>query len=141
MKKLILTGALGATALLLSGCGDNQTDTVAEDTATVDTTTADTMGTTGMDTTASANWPAGTRIVEEGGTTYRVDPDGTRVAIQNNEWRIVTENGVRYRVGPGGNRVRIDDRGIDVDLGINDQGNLDLDVSTDGTDASGGRNN
>src|SRR5690606_2618364 len=129
------TGALSATALLLAGCGDNDADTVAEDTTTIDATTADTT-TMGSNTTASADWPAGTRIEEEGGTTYRVNPDGTRIAIENNEWRIVTEGGERYRVGPNGARVRIDPRGIDVDLGVNDQGNLDLDVSTDGTDAS-----
>src|SRR5690606_9528371 len=90
MKKLILTGALSATALLLSGCGDNDADTVAEDTTTIDPTTADTS-TMGSTTTGSADWPSGTRIEEEAGTTFRVDSSGTRTAIENNEWRIESE--------------------------------------------------
>ena len=105
--------------------------------------------------TGSADWPSGTRIVEDGGVTYRVDPAGTRVAIDDNSWRIVTDKDVRYRVDPAGTRVRIDDEGldlsaaasgpdipgVDVDVGTNDKGNLDVDVSTDGTDASNDREN
>jgi hypothetical protein len=147
MNKLILASALSAGVLLLSACGDNDADDAAADSAVVDdTATADTAAPAGGATTAaSADWPAGTRIVEEGGTTYRVDPGGTRVAIEDNSWRVVTEDGVRYRVSPQGTRIRIDDEGldvdgIDVDLGRNDQGNLDLDVSTNGTDASNDQN-
>ena len=151
MKNLTLTGALGAAVLLLSACGDNDADTAADDTAVVvdDATSAATA------TTASADWPSGTRIVEDGGVTYRVDPAGTRVAIDDNSWRIVTDKDVRYRVDPAGTRVRIDDEGldlsgaasgpdipgVDVDVGTNDKGNLDVDVSTDGTDASNDREN
>ena len=144
MKKLILSAALGSAALLVAACGDNDADT-AEDTAVVDET-ADTGGAT----TASADWPAGTRIVEEGGVTYRVDPGGTRVAIDDGSWRIVTEGDERYRVNERGTRIRIDDDGldldgvasgpdipgVDIDVGTNAAGNLDVDASTDGTDAS-----
>ena len=144
MKKLILTSALSAFALLVSACGDSADDTDAvDDAGAVDT--ADTAA-----TTASADWPAGTRIVEEGGVTYRVDPAGARVAIDDGSWSIVTEDDRRYRVDPGGTRVEIDDDGadlegaasgpdipgVDVDVGRNTQGNLDVDVSTDGSDAS-----
>ena len=141
MKKLILTGALGSVALLLSGCGDNDADTAAEDTAVVeaeDTTT-----------TAAADWPAGARIVQEGDVTYRIDPDDTRVAISDGSWRVVTVDGERYRVDGSGRGHRIDDDGLDLDLpavegldidfGTNQSGNLDLDVSTDGSDASNDR--
>src|SRR5688572_30333325 len=149
MKKMILTGALGAAVLLVSACGDNDTDTAAmeADTMATDDAMADTA------TTASASWPAGTRIVEEGGVTYRVDPAGARVAIEDGSWRIVTEDDVRYRVDRAGTRIRIDDEGldldgaasgpdipgVDVDVGTNRSGNLDVDVSTDGTDASNDR--
>jgi len=146
MKKLILTAALGPAALLLSACGDNDADTEEADTAVVETDTAGTADTTAA---ADPNWPAGTRIVEENEVTYRVGPDGTRVAIEDGSYRVVVENGVRYRVDAGGVRHRIDDdgldidlpavEGVDVDLGTNQRGNLDLDVSTDGTDASNDR--
>jgi hypothetical protein len=146
MKKLILIAALGPAALLLSGCGDTDTDTEEADTAVVETDTADTATTAAV---ADPNWPAGTRIVEEDGVTYRVNPDDTRVEIEDGSYRIVVEDGVRYRVDAGGVRHRIDDdgldidlpavEGVDVDLGTNKQGNLDLDVSTDGTDASSDR--
>ena len=151
MKKLILSGALGAAALLVSACGANDADTAADDTAAA----ADAATDTPAATTASSDWPSGTRIVEEGGVTYRVDPAGTRVAIDDNSWRIVTDNGTRYRVDPAGARIRIDDEGldlsgaasgpdipgVDVDVGTNNKGNLDVDVSTDGTDASNDREN
>lgn len=145
MKNLLLTGALGAAVLTLSACGDNEADVVAEDTAALDT--VDTMA---PSTTAATDWPAGTRIVEEGGVTYRVDPGGTRVAIEDGSWRIETDGDRRYRVDPAGTRIEIDEEGVDiegavsgpdipgvdVDVGRNTQGNLDVDVSTDGTDAS-----
>ena len=58
-------------------------------------------------------------------------------------------------VDPQGTRIRIDDEGldlegvasgpdipgVDVDVGTNTKGNLDVDVSTDGTDASNDRPN
>lgn len=146
MKNLMLTGALGTAVLMLSACGDNEADTVAEDTAALDTAPI-----TEPATTADTDWPAGTRIVEEGDVVYRVDPDGTRVAIDDGSWRIVTEGDRRYRVDSAGTRIEIDDEGadlegvasgpdipgVDVDVGRNTQGNLDVDVSTDGTDASG----
>ena len=139
--KLIVTGALGAAALALSACGSS-TDT--DETAVIETPEPTATVTT------AANWPTGTRIVQEGDVVYRVDPAGTRVAIDDGSWRIVTEGDNRYRVDPAGTRVRIDDEGldlegaasgpdipgVDVDIGRNTQGNLDVDVSTDGSDAS-----
>jgi hypothetical protein len=146
MKKLILTAAIAPVALLLSACGDSDGDTEADDTAVVETDTADAGAATAA---ADPNWPAGTRIVEEDGVTYRVNADDTRVAIEDGSYRIVVEDGVRYRVDASGTRHRIDDdgldidlpavEGVDVDLGTNQSGNLDLDVSTDGTDASNDR--
>jgi hypothetical protein len=140
MKTLIVTTAVAGTALMLSACGGDA-DTAADETAVVETET-----TTPAVTTASADWPAGTRIVEEDGVTYRVNTDDTRVAIEDGSNRVVVENGVRYRVDGGGVRHRIDDdgidldlpaiEGVDVDVGTNKKGNLDIDVSTDGTDAS-----
>jgi hypothetical protein len=143
MKKLILASALSATALLLSACGDGADDEAAVDDTTVVETDAGAAGATSAD----AAWPRGTRIVEEAGVTYRVNPDGTRVEIAGNEWRIVTEGETRYRVGTGGVRYEIDDDGADldgapdggdpdIDIGTNEDGNLDIDVSTDGTDAT-----
>lgn len=143
MKKLIMAAALGTTALLLSACGDSA-DTEAEP-AEVDNALDDADSAAA----AAADWPAGTRIVDEGGTTYRVNADGTRVAISDGSWRIVTEDGTRYRVGSSGVRYEINEDGedldgapdggpgdIDVDVGTNASGNLDIDVSDDGTDAT-----
>ena len=150
MKKLLVTSALASAVLMLSACGDNDADDVAvEDTAAADAAAADAAAADAA-TTASADWPAGTRIVEENGVTYRVDSGGTRTAIEDNSWRIETEGDTRYRVDPSGTRVEIDDEGmdlegaasgpdipgVDVDVGRNTQGNLDVDVSTDGSDAS-----
>ena len=144
MKKLIMGAALGASVILLAAC-DSGADT--DDTAVADTETAIASG-ADTRTTASADWPKDTRIVQEGDTYYRVDTNGTRTAIPAGTWRIETVDGVRYRIDNAGARVRIDDQGldvdlegpdvegVDVDLGTNRKGNLDLDVSTDGTDAS-----
>ena len=85
MKKLIMSGALGAAVLLVSACGDDA-DT-AEDTAVVEETeTADAA------TTASADWPAGTRIVEESGTFVRINPDNTRVVLGDDEANAAAVN-------------------------------------------------
>ena len=125
MKKLFLSSMLGASALALAACGDNDAasdEPVAVDTATADATVAGT-------TSAAADWPAGTRIVEEGGVTYRVDPGGTRVRID--------DEGIDLRGAASGPDIP----GVDVDVGTNNKGNLDVDVSTDGTDASNDREN
>ena len=144
MKKLIISGALGAAVLLVSACGD--ADTAAEDTAVVEDTTADAEV-----AAADPDWPSGTRIVQEGDVVYRVDPAGTRVVINDGSWRIETDGDERFRVNSAGRRVRIDDDGLDIDLpgvdgldvdvGTNQSGNLDVDVSTDGSDASSDREN
>jgi len=139
MKKFVFTAALGAAALGLAACGDSDTNTVdAANEATG--TEAPANGSA----TASAAFPTGARIVEENGVTYRVEADGTRVRLGANESRIVVENDVRYRVDPDGSRVRISDEGVaidvdlpDVDIGINEKGNPDVDVGD--RDPDGGR--
>ena len=147
MKKFALTATVAAAVLGLAACGDadvevNEADT--NDTGAVTDTSAD--GATA--TTTTGNWQ-GARIVEENGTTYRIDPDGTRVVLGPNDSRIVVEDNVRYRVDPDGTRVRIGDDGLevdidgpdvdlpDVDVGVNDKGNLDVDVGD--RDPDGGR--
>ena len=154
MKKSILTAALGATSLALSACGDSGTGNGANEAnaagAENDSAVAEGGEAGAGGNVAGGGWAAGTRIVEENGVTFRVDPDGTRVQLGENEARIVVENGVRYRVSDG-NRVRIDERGVDVDLdgpdipgvdvdvGTNRKGNLDVDVNTNGSDATPNR--
>lgn len=153
MRKLSFTAAIAAAALGLAGCGDGDTQNNAaggeENGAAAAGEAGEGNGAAGQ-TAAAGSWAKGARIVEENGVTYRIDPDGTRVQLGENEGRIVVENGVRYRVDQGGSRVRIDERGLDVDVdlpdvdipdvdvdaGINSKGNPDIDVSTNGSDAS-----
>src|SRR5688572_19584492 len=61
MKTLILTSALGSAVLLLSACGDNADEATVDETTVVETVDTAPAATTA----ASADWPAGTRIVEE----------------------------------------------------------------------------
>ncbi len=142
MRKLVIAAALGAASLGLAACGERGD----RDANAASNEAADTVGNAGAAeaaegaggaTAAAASFPKGARIVEEDGVTWRIDADGTRVRLGENDSRIVVENGVRYRVDPGGTRVRIDDRGIDltpdidvpdVDVGINKKGNPDVDV-------------
>ena len=147
MKKLILTAALGAACLSLAACGEQRANTnnaAAEGAHDGGNATAE--GGSGGNATAGSgsSWAPDARIVEENGVTYRVDADGTRVRLGENESRIVVENGTRYRVDPDGTRVRIDPRGAridvdlpDVDVGINEKGNPDVDVGD--RDPDGGR--
>ena len=143
MRKLTLTAALGAACLTLAACGDQTASTSNDSAAGGEAETN-----TGSDGNASggsgSSWAEGTRIVEENGVTYRVDADGTRVRLGENDSRIVVENGTRYRVDPDGTRVRIDPEGAtidvdlpDVDVGINEKGNPDVDVGD--RDPDGGR--
>jgi len=129
MKKLVLMASL---CVGLAACGERQANTTDESATTAGNTT-----TTQTTTTATASFPAGARIVEEKGVTYRIDADGTRVQLGSTDSRIVVDSGVRYRVDPDGTRVRIDPQGtvIDVDVpdvrvGINQKGNPDVDVVT-----------
>lgn len=150
MKKIILGAALGAACLGLAACGD--TDTAENNTAAMtegDTVLPADEGNGAATTTAASDWPQGARIVEENGVTYRIGADGARTRLDG--VRIVTENDVRYRVDTDGTRVRIDERGLDVDLdgpdipgvdvdiGTNRDGNLDVDVDTKGRDATPNR--
>ena len=160
MKKLVLTAALGVACLTLGACGREEGNDAAANGADANDSAAaagaegsaaggDSGAAGGAGTTAAAGaFPKGARIVQEDGVTYRIDADGTRVRLGDNDSRIVVENGIRYRVDPGGTRVRINDQGIDldidtpdidapdVDIGINKKGNPDIDVKdkSDGND-------
>ncbi|WP_166041295.1 hypothetical protein [Sphingosinicella sp. YJ22] len=117
MRGLALT-ACGVLALGLGACGDADDDTAnmamtngsGTEAAPGDNATAASAG-------ATSAWPEGSRIVEEGGVTYRVDSAGARVRLGPNESRIVVADGVRYRVDPDGARVRIDTRGDAIRIG------------------------
>ena len=141
MNKLIIASAL---CLGLAACGDRDEAATADNAATPAATGEATgaSGPAGGTQTATASFPRGARIVEDGGVTYRVDADGTRVRLGPTDSRIVVENDVRYRVDPDGTRVRIDNDGLsidlpDVDVGINEKGNPDIDVGD--RDPDGGR--
>ena len=144
MKKLALTAALGAACLALAGCGDRDAASNEANDAAVATEGADgNDGATASDTGSSA-FPKGARIVEENGVTYRIDANGTRVALTDTDSRIVVEGGNRFRVDPDGTRVRIDDQGLeididgpDVDIGVNDKGNPDIDIKDKGDNNAG----
>jgi hypothetical protein len=155
MNKLALAAALGATSLALAACGDSGSGTADSNNVAA---AGDANGAAVAEGNAAANgaaaWSKESRIVEENGITYRVDSDGTRVALGPNESRIVVENKVRYRVDPDGSRVKIDDRGVaidlpdvdlpdvdlpDVDAGVNAKGNPDIDVK-DKKDGNSGPN-
>ena len=131
MKKLVLMASL---CVGLAACGERQANTVDESATTAGNATTTQTSTT---QTATASFPAGARIVEERGVTYRVDADGTRVQLGPTDSRILVDSGVRYRVDPDGTRVRIDPQGAvinvdvpDVRVGINQKGNPDVDVVT-----------
>ena len=143
MKKLILTAARGAGCLALAACGDNAANTAETNNGAAAAEAEGAGNAAGGTATASAAWQ-GARIVEENGVTWRVNADGTRVQLGPNESRIVVENGNRFRVDPDGTRVRIDPEGVeidvdlpDVDIGINNTGNPDIDVGD--RDPDGGR--
>ena len=143
MKKIVLTAALGAACLALGACSKDNDTNAADANGTVTATgEAEGGGNGTATTTASAAFPKGARIVEENGVTYRIDPDGTSVALTATDSRIVVENGVRFRVDPDGTRVRIDPQGAvidlpDVDVGINAKGHPDIDVKTKGDNNAG----
>ena len=138
MKRLSL--AASALAIGLAGCGDYDSgDNVYDNAADYESSAATNGGDYAATGTASAggDWPAGTRIVVDNGVTYRINPDGVRVALGPNDSRILVEDGVRYRVDPNGTRVRIGDDGavIDVDgagdgATVNVGGNASVNVNS-----------
>ena len=134
MNTRFLIGLASASLLGLAACGD--TDTANDAAPAGEAAEAENAAPT---QTAAAAWPKGARIVEEGDVVYRIDPDGTRVVLTDTDSRIVVEDDVRFRVDPDGTRVRIDDAGLevdlpDVDVGVNEKGNLDVDVGDDNPD-------
>ena len=136
MKKLVLTAALGATCLALTACGDRDAASNEANDSALTTEGVDANGSAAASGAAAGTaFPKGARIVVEKGVTYRIDADGTRVALTSTDSKIVVEGDKRFRVDPDGTRVRIDDDGgaididvPDVDVGINDKGNPDIDV-------------
>jgi len=161
MRRFALTAAIGAACLGLAACsGGGEGNEAGNNAAGAAEGEGNGGGAAagegngaggGGNNAASADWPRGTRIVEENGVAYRVDANGTRVRLGEGDARIVVENGVRYRVDPSGTRVRINEQGIDldvdtpdidvdtpdVDVGVNNKGNLDIDVGD--KDKDGGR--
>lgn len=118
MRGLAFTAICSALALGVTACGDADDETAnsAAVTNTAGTEVAPGNSASAGASTASA-WPEGSRIVEEGGVTYRVDSAGARVRLEPSDSRIVVADGVRYRVDPDGARVRIDQRGSVVRIG------------------------
>jgi hypothetical protein len=148
MKRLFLTAAIGASCLAIAACSQNDANEAATEDAAMNGEAAGAEGANGTTTTTSSTttttFPKGARIVEENGVTYRIDPDGTRVALTATDSRIVVEGGNRYRVDPDGTRVRINDDGLDIDIdgpdvdvGINDKGNPDIDIKDKGDNNAG----
>jgi hypothetical protein len=148
MKKLPLIVAFGASCLAIAGCSrDDGNSADANNSAAAGEVQAgaEAAGANGAaSTSAGTAFPKGARIVDEDGKTYRINADGTRVALTDKDSRIVVEGNKRYRVDPDGTRVRIDDRGLDivvdmpdVDVGINDKGHPDIDVKTKGDNNAG----
>jgi hypothetical protein len=140
LKKLLVALA-GCACLALPACSDN-TDSADQNSATAAAPETSAADVTASNATVATGFPKGARIVEENGVTFRVDSDGTRVQLGEGDSRIVEEDGVRYRIDPDGTRVRIAGDGAaidlpDVDVGINQKGNLDVDIGD--KDADGGR--
>ena len=113
--RISLMAAAGVLTIAVSGCYEDQDYNAAGNdysaaNADYDANASGNYASAG----AASSWPEGARIVVENGVTYRVDPDGARVALGPNDARIEVVDGVRYRIDPGGARVRIDDEGVAV---------------------------
>ncbi len=122
MKRFALTASLGPIGLGLAACGDYDRNEAAYNDANAAYAEGEGGNYAGGEAggnysgtqTASAGWPAGSRIVVEEGVTYRIEPGGARVALGPDDSRILVEDGVRYRIDPGGTRIRIDESGAEV---------------------------
>ena len=146
MKRFVLTVALGASCLAIAACSPADVTENTEGNVAAETGAGAEVDANGTAASAGTAFPKGARIVEEKGVTYRVNADGTRVALTASDSRIVVEGDKKFRVDPDGTRVRIDDDGgaididlPDVDVGINDKGNPDVDVK-DKSDGDSGPN-
>jgi hypothetical protein len=120
LKKLTLAVLAGA-AVSIAACGGNKGNNTAGNgstsvngSAAASEATSGDSGGSGAGASAASAWPKGTRIVEEGGVTYRIAPDGARVRMEAADGRVVVENGVRYHVTADGARVRLDERGVRI---------------------------
>lgn len=121
MKTFTLTATLGAACLGVAACEVNTGDTVTDnEAAAAANEVATTVGGTEGTTTTTDVFVPGTRIIEEDGVFFRIDPGGARVRLAPEDSRILVVDGVRYRVDPGGNRVRIDETGAEISIPIND---------------------
>ena len=142
MKRFLLLAGIAAAPLGLAACGGYNDDQAYNKEGNAaygegaDYNAAQGNAAYAQKAETAYAWPRGARIVEENGVVYRIDPGGTRVTLGPNDSRIVVENGVRYRVEPSGTRIRIDPQGVDldvdlpdVDVGINEKGNPDVDVT------------
>ena len=125
MKSFALTFTLGAASLGLAACQVNTGDNVVDNNlAAADeggsTTVGDGLTAEGTDIASTNVFAPGARIVEEGGVTYRIDPNGSRIRLLPGDSRILIEDGVRYRVDPDGGRFRIGDDGAVISVPVND---------------------
>lgn len=118
MNRFAFAATVGALGLGLAACNVNKKDdaAVTENNVAAEASFGDAVGDTSAPPTTEVNFPAGARIAEENGVTFRIDPDGTRVQLDPSGSRILIDNGVRYRVDPGGTRVRIGDDGAAIDV-------------------------
>ncbi len=132
MKTFALTAALGAACLGLAACdySDDEYNNAADYNAEGADYDANAAGYDAAgNASATTYFAPGARIVEEGGVTYRIDADGTRVRLGPNDSRILVEDGVRYRVDPDGARVRIDDEGATISVPVNDDVNVEVNTT------------
>ena len=137
MKRFLLIAGIAAAPLGLAACGGYDNDQAYNQEGNAAYGAAEGNASYAQKTQTTYVWPRGARIVEENGVVYRVEPGGQRVVLGPDDSRIVVENEVRYRVDPSGTRVRIDPQGVDIDVdvpdvnvGINEKGNPDVDVTT-----------
>lgn len=127
--KLVIYAAAGALTIALSGCykeGDYNAAGNDYSAANGDYD-GNAAGNGYAQAAPSGSWPEGARIVVEDGVTYRIDPDGARIALGAEDARVEIVDGVRYRIDPGGARVRIDDQGTTIRIPVD--GNTSVEVN------------
>lgn len=128
--KLSITAAAGALTVALGGCYDQEQNYADNgyNAASNEAYAANESG-NGYAQAPAGDWPEGARIVVEDNVTYRIDPDGARIALGPDGPRVEVIDGVRYRIDPGGTRVRIDEQGAVVRLPVGE--NVAVEVNTE----------